>query len=96
MEISRNAGKYAMKEQTWKEWQKAGHDQHSVVADPLFVNAAKDDYRLQANSPAFKLGFKPIPIEKIGPYRDELRASWPIVEVEGAREHPPVSEAASR
>ncbi len=81
---------------SWGEWQKAGHDQHSVVADPLFVNAAKDDYRLQANSPAFKLGFKPIPIEKIGPYRDELRASWPIVEVEGAREHPPVSEAASR
>ena len=27
-------------------------------------------------------------IEKIGPYRDELRASWPIVEAEGAREHP--------
>ena len=81
---------------SWGEWQKAGHDQHSVVADPLFVNAAKDDYRLQANSPAFKLGFKPIPVEKIGPYRDELRASWPIIEAEGAREHPPVSDAASR
>ncbi|MFA7004597.1 MAG: right-handed parallel beta-helix repeat-containing protein [Verrucomicrobiia bacterium] len=73
---------------SWEEWQKAGHDQHSTVADPLFVNAAKDDYRLAKNSPAFKLGFKPIPVEKIGPYKDPLRASWPIVEAEGVREHP--------
>jgi hypothetical protein len=40
-----------------------------------------------------KLGFQPIPVEKIGPYRDELRASWPIVEAEGAREKPLLSEA---
>jgi hypothetical protein len=33
-----------------------------------------------------KLGFKPIPVEKIGPYEDPLRASWPIVEAEGVRE----------
>ncbi|MGO8714041.1 MAG: right-handed parallel beta-helix repeat-containing protein, partial [Rhizomicrobium sp.] len=59
-------------------WRAKGLDQHSVVADPLFVNAAKDDYRLKGDSPALKLGFKPIPIEKIGPYKDELRASWPI------------------
>jgi len=25
-----------------------------------------DDYRLKPNSPAFELGFKPIPVEKIG------------------------------
>ena len=73
---------------SWEEWQKAGHDQHSAVADPLFVNAARDDYRLAKNSPAFKLGFKPIPVEKIGPYKDPLRASWPIVEADGVREHP--------
>ena len=72
----------------WASWQAAGNDQHSLVADPLFVNAAKDDYRLKPDSPAFKLGFQPIPVEKIGPYQSELRASWPIVEAEGAREHP--------
>jgi len=76
----------------WSAWQKVGNDQHSLVADPLFVNPDKDDYRLRRNSPAFKLGFKPIPIEKIGPYPNELRATWPIVEAEGAREHPLVSE----
>jgi hypothetical protein len=37
-----------------------------VDADPHFVDAAHDDYRLQADSPALKLGFKPIPIEQIG------------------------------
>ena len=69
-------------------WQKAGRDTHSVVADPLFVDAAKDDYRLEPESPALKLGFKPIPVEKIGPYKDDLRASWPIKQAEGAREKP--------
>lgn len=38
-----------------------------AIADPLFVDASKDDYRLKGNSPAFKLGFKRLPVEKIGP-----------------------------
>jgi hypothetical protein len=76
----------------WSSWQAAGNDTHSLVADPLFVNAKKDDYRLKKNSPAFKLGFKPIPAEKIGPYKSPLRASWPIKEAEGAREKPLVSQ----
>jgi hypothetical protein len=72
----------------WSAWQKLGNDVHSLVADPRFANPDKDDYRLRWGSPAYKLGFKPIPVEKIGPYKDELRATWPIVEAEGAREHP--------
>jgi parallel beta-helix repeat protein len=76
----------------WQSWRATGQDRHSLVADPLFVDAAKDDYRLRDDSPAFKLGFKAIPVEKIGPYQDPLRATWPIVEAEGAREKPLVSE----
>jgi len=72
----------------WESWQALGMDRHSLVADPLFVNADKDDYRLRKESPAFKLGFQPIPVAKIGPYKDATRASWPIVEAEGAREKP--------
>jgi hypothetical protein len=72
----------------WAAWQALGFDTHSLVADPLFVDPDKDDYRLQPDSPAFKLGFQPIPVEKIGPYPDDLRASWPIVEEAGAREKP--------
>lgn len=72
----------------WAAWQANGMDRHSLVADPLFENMDKDDFRLKPSSPALKLGFEPIPFGKIGPYADALRASWPIVEAEGAREKP--------
>lgn len=49
------------------ELQKRGFDAHSIVADPLFVNASQDDYRLVPNSPAFKLGFEAIDTSRIGP-----------------------------
>ena len=68
----------------WQSWQAQGRDQHSIVADPLFVDPAHDDYRLQPRSPALELGFEPIPFEKIGRYRDDLRAPWPIVEARRA------------
>lgn len=72
----------------WASWQALGGDRHSIIADPKFVAPEKNDYRLQPDSPAWKLGFKPIPVERIGPYQSDLRASWPIVEAEGAREKP--------
>lgn len=75
----------------WQSWQRLGNDKHSVVADPQFVDFDRDDFRLKETSPAFGLGFKPIPVDRIGPYEDELRASWPIVEAEGAREKPLVT-----
>jgi len=69
---------------SWEEWKATGKDEHSVFADPLFVDPANHDYRLRPESPALALGFKRIPFDKIGPYRDELRVSWPIVEAPGA------------
>ena len=72
----------------WASWRAAGFDARSVVADPLFVDRDRGDYRLRPESPALRLGFAPIPFERIGPHADELRASWPIVEAEGARERP--------
>lgn len=49
-----------------------------VDQDPLFVDAAHENFQLRDDSPAYKLGFQRIPIEKIGLYKDELRASWPV------------------
>ncbi len=48
-----------------------------VDTDPHFVDAAAGNFDLRDDSPAFGLGFKRIPVDKIGLYRDDLRASWP-------------------
>ena len=71
----------------WQSWQELG-EQYSVIADPKFLAPERDDYHLAPGSPAFALGFQQIPAEKIGPYASDERATWPIVEAEGAREHP--------
>ncbi|MGL4593853.1 MAG: right-handed parallel beta-helix repeat-containing protein [Thermoguttaceae bacterium] len=89
----------------WDSWRKQGMDLHSVIADPKFVGEANmkpgtlysdvKDFMLQNDSPALKLGFQQIPVDKIGPYSDPRRATWPIVEAEGAREKPLVAEKAA-
>ena len=59
-------------------WQATGYDTHSIVADPMFVDPAAGNFRLKDDSPAWKLGFKPIPLEKIGLHAGPNRASWPV------------------
>ena len=44
-----------------------------IGKDPGFVNLAGGDFRLKKDSPVWKLGFKPIPVDKIGLYKDEYR-----------------------
>ncbi|MBI2193680.1 MAG: right-handed parallel beta-helix repeat-containing protein [Planctomycetes bacterium] len=51
---------------TLEVWKALGFDLHSRFQDPLFVDPAGDDYRLRPDSPAFALGFQPIPISEIG------------------------------
>ncbi|MHC4221109.1 MAG: hypothetical protein ACYST9_01700, partial [Planctomycetota bacterium] len=62
----------------WNQWQEMGMEQGSILADPQFVDEAGGDFRLKDTSPAWALGFKRIPVEKIGCYEDEHRVSWPI------------------
>ena len=48
------------------DWRKRGHDTTSVIADPLFEAPAQFDFRLKKDSPALKLGFKPIDLTTVG------------------------------
>ncbi len=48
-------------------WRARGHDQASLIADPLFVAPQKDDFRLKPGSPALKNGFNPIDLSHVGP-----------------------------
>jgi hypothetical protein len=63
--------------------------------DPLFVDAAHGNFNLRPESPAFKLGFKPLPLDKMGLYRDDLRASWPVKSEIRPLSTPPVAAAAA-
>ncbi len=56
-----------------EQWQKMGHDVHSVFADPLFRDPAKGDWRLKEGSPALALGFKPFDPSEAGVKGD---AAW--------------------
>ena len=51
---------------TLKEWRQRGHDLNSAVADPLFVNPSRFNFRLTPNSPALKRGFVPIDLATVG------------------------------
>lgn len=44
-----------------------------VDTDPHFVDVETQDFRLRPDSPALALGFRPIPVERIGLYLDEYR-----------------------
>ena len=60
------------KEKTTEYWRNTikredkGLDADSIVADPMFVDPQKGDFRLKPESPAFKLGFRPIDLSTVG------------------------------
>ena len=51
---------------SFAQWKERGHDTKSVFADPLFAAPDQYDFRLRPESPAFKLGFKPIDLSNVG------------------------------
>lgn len=66
---------------TWDQWHtKGGNDRYSIVADPLFVDAAGGDYRLQQASPARALGIEGVDQCSIGTsgnaFSAGTRPSW--------------------
>jgi len=49
-----------------------------IGTDPRFAGKPPADFGLADDSPAYQLGFQPIPLDKIGVYQSADRASWPI------------------
>ncbi len=60
---------FRVSEMTWSQWRAAGQDKNSIIADPLFVDLAKDDFRLKPDSPAKQVGFVPFDVSDVGPRR---------------------------
>lgn len=63
----------------WREGLDREFDQHSRVADPLFVDVENNDFRLRYDSPAYAAGFQDINLVDIGlskdfPYADQSEA----------------------
>ena len=52
---------------TLAEWQAGGQDTDSVVADPMFVDPVRGDFRLRPDSPAKQIGFVPWDLSNVGP-----------------------------
>ena len=48
-----------------------------VDKDPHFVDRPGGDFRLKEDSPAFTLGFQPIPVDRIGLTVDDYRKRLP-------------------
>lgn len=73
----------------WDEWLALGMDQGSIVADPML----RDNLPVP-DSPAWALGFEPIPVEQIGCYESPDRASWPPVPNQERFREKPILHAA--
>ena len=68
----------------FNEWKK-NKEPHSLVLDPLFNNAAADDYTFRSQKNIRKIGFKPFDYSKAGVYgekewKEKARLSAPKVE----------------
>ncbi|MDX2442424.1 MAG: right-handed parallel beta-helix repeat-containing protein [Bacteroidales bacterium] len=52
----------------FKKWKKTGKDQHSLIEDPLFIDAESYDFHFHRTKAIKKIGFVPFEYEKAGVY----------------------------
>lgn len=64
-----NSGKGVLfDDKTFQQWQQEGKDKQSVVADPLFGNAAENNFQIRNTKLIRQTGFKPFDYKKAGVY----------------------------
>ena len=54
----------------FEEWQEAGHDRGSRIADPRFVSVRRRDFRPRSKSPLHEMGIEPLDASRAGLYGD--------------------------
>lgn len=79
------SGPFKVQRVLWADWQSAGKDRHSIIADPGFVDPAHNDFRLQNDDVVKQIGFKPFDYSQAGVYgSDEWKATAKLSrEIEG-------------
>ena len=73
----RAGGEVRFGDLTWDQWRAKGRDQHSLIADPLFEDPDKGDFRLGPDSPAAKVGFRAPDLTAVGPRPPDRRRDGP-------------------
>jgi len=61
------AGEPKFGKRTFAQWQGVGMDKSSKIADPMFVDPEKGDFRLKPGSPAAAMGLKIPTVADVGP-----------------------------
>ena len=67
---SEDGGAFSFNGLGWKKW-KEEKEPHSIVASPLFLDAANDDFRFRSLRNIKKIGFVPFDYSKAGVYGSE-------------------------
>lgn len=62
-----NTAQLEFSQASWQQWQARGHDLHSRIANPRFVDPTHFNFNLLPDSPALDLGFRPINLQSVGP-----------------------------
>ncbi len=62
---------------SFAEWQAAGQDKDSLVANPLFVDPTHGDFTLRPGSPAAQIGFESWDLSTVGPRPVAGHSEWP-------------------
>jgi len=62
---------YIFNKKSFREWQKSGHDSHSIIANPNFKDAAKFNFEIKKPGNINKIGFVPFDYSKAGVYGEK-------------------------
>jgi membrane-associated protease RseP (regulator of RpoE activity) len=74
----------------------SNRDEHSIVADAMFIDPANGDFRVKDGSPALKLGFENFPMDQFGVKKPELKAIARTPEIPAIARLPQASRPVKR